>query len=231
MAKFLPGPTVAQVSGSIGGTVFAHNRYGMYMRGRVTPVTSTSAAALAAKARFAVASQQWQGLTAAQKQSWRNWAQTNPITDRLGQSQVLQGNVAYIKLNAVLALAGSAAIQDPPITVAPLPFATLAGTYDIGAGTFDLAFTPTPTGANEALIIRAAVVDSAGINFIENNLRVATVTAGAEAGPVDMDVILASLFGTLIVGQTVHYDVRKVDLLSGQQSGSLKTRGVIITTP
>ena len=41
--KFTPGPTVASLSGSVGGQTYSRNRGGAYIRNRAIPITSTTA--------------------------------------------------------------------------------------------------------------------------------------------------------------------------------------------
>lgn len=230
MAKFTPGPMVAAVSGSQGGTVFSRNRYGAYTRFRAVPITSTTDAAVAAKAALAAASQAWQGLTADQKQAWAAWARSNPITDKLGQAQTLTGHAAYSGNHARALSLAVTPITDPPIIAAPAPISTITQSCDIGAGTFDLTFTPTPTGAAEKLWLRVAIVDSAGITYVQNLLKFVGVSGAAQASPFDHQTLVEARFGTLIVGQSVHTEVRVVSTASMLLSAPIKVVTVIVTT-
>ena len=83
--KYMPGPLASALSGSVAGQTASRNRYGVYWRTRAIPVTSTTTAALNAKARFTSQSQAWQGETDATRLAWKEWALDNPITDALGQ--------------------------------------------------------------------------------------------------------------------------------------------------
>lgn len=120
MAKITPGPMIARASGSIGGTVFSHNRGGMYVRNRSTPVISTTEYALEAKNRLTFFSQAWRSLSEANRLAWKQYASEKPITDTLGDSRILTGANAYVKLNTRLEVAALTAISVPP-TVAPPP--------------------------------------------------------------------------------------------------------------
>lgn len=230
MAKFTPGPMVAAISGSQGGTVFSRNRYGAYTRFRAIPVTSTTEFALNAKSRLATASQAWNSISAAQRLSWKSWAAQNPVVDPLGQQQILAGNAAYIQLNARLAAQGTPPISAPPIVDAPTALLTLSATYDIGAGTFELAFTTTPLGAGNVLIINAAVVNSAGIEYVRNFMKQVGFSAAAQASPFDPQTLIEARFGALVVGQLVHYEIAVLDTATGLKSEPLKTSGTVITT-
>jgi len=229
--KIMPGPLASAMSGSLLGTTASHNRYGPYLRGRVIPTVSTTTAALAAKARFGEASSAWGNLTAANRLAWKNWAAVNPVNDALGVPQILQANAAFIRVNAILDLVDNSQIDDPPLGTAAVALDTLALTADIGTGTFDIAFTATPLGAAEHLIVRAAVVNSAGINYVENLYRVIVISAAAQASPLDIQTEVEALFGTLVVGQTVHVSVQVVDTDVGLPSARLDARAVVIDTP
>lgn len=231
MAKIRTGPMVAQISGSIAGTTFSHNRYGAYARSRSIPVTSTTSYALQAKARLAQASQSWQDLTDAQRNTWSAWAGANPITDRLGERQVLSGHTAFVMLNRRILQIPGTMIDAPPISEAPEPLLTLTGSYDIGAGTFELAFTPAALGASERLCVYAALVNSPGINYIENYRKLVSIEAAATASPVDLTTEIETRLGSMTVGQTLIYEAYVLDEDTGLISSRLRTQGVIITTP
>lgn len=227
---FTPGPIVAAASGSIGGTTFSHNRYGMYARNRSIPVVSTTPDALNAKARMATISQQFQSLTAAQKLAWAAWCTTNPGLNRLGQQITLSPNAAYCSLNTRLHYLGVASIVDPPLEPAPVALLTLVQVCDLGATTFDLAYTATPLAAADKLWIRSCVTDSSGINWVQNLLRLVGVSAAAQASPFDHQTLVEARFGTLQEGQTVHTQVAIVDGANGQISPALSAKTLITDT-
>lgn len=230
MAKFTPGPTVAAVSGSMGGTVFSHNRYGMYFRNRSIPTRSTTVAALAAKARMATVSAAWRAITATQQLSWKHWAEVNPIIDRLGQAQVLQPNAAFNQLNNIIHLLGGTQIDVPPTAAGPIPLATLVFTADIGATTFDIAYTATPLPADQHLIVRAAVVDSLGVNYVKNLLRITEISSAAQASPLDIQAGIEAVFGTLVVGQKVSLEISVGDATTGLTAPPLRADAVVVDT-
>ena len=230
MAKFRPGPTIAQISGSIGGTTYSRNRYGMYARNRVAPVMPSSEYITNAKARFETASMAWQALTAGQKLAWKAYAEQNPVIDSLGQSQILSPHVAYISLNSRMLLMGNSQISAPPITATPNPLSSLSLTADIGLGGVAMAFATSPLGAAEKLFISACVKDSAGINYVKNSLRYCGVSSAAETTPFDCKSLIEGRVGTLVVGQILHVSVAVIDNLSGQLSQPLIDSATVVST-
>lgn len=230
MALVKLGPMVGQASGRLGAIVFARNRYGAYSRNGSIPITSTTPYALEAKARMTAASQAWQNLDPADKLAWNAWAQSNPTTNKLGDSIILTGAAAYIGIACRLAVAGEAALDTPPIAPAPAPLTSLTLSADIGIGTFDLAYTATPLGATEKLWVLACSTDSKGINFVANMLRFVGLSAAAQASPFDIQTEIETRFGSLAVGQVVHVSVYVFDTATGQLSAPLRNSAEVVET-
>ena len=230
MAKFTPGPLVGEIRNSIGAVTFTRNRYGPVMRVRVKPVVSTTSYAINAKARLATYTQAWQGLTAAQKLAWNEYAAGNPIVGALGEQQIGTGHIAYVGINTRLTLAAATALDVPPIGVPPLALTSLALTADIGLGGVEIAYTATPTGATELLWIKAAAVSSSGINYVQNLLRFIGVSGAAEASPFDIKAATEARIGTLQVGMTMHVEVSLFDTATGLLSAPMSDKVLVTTT-
>lgn len=228
--KFRGGSVVGQASGSVAGQTFSRNRYGAYVRNRSVPVKSTTTYALNAKAYLSAASAAWGGLTDAQRAAWAAWAQTNPIVDSFGEKQVLSGQAAYVQLNRRILQDGGTQIDLPPVGAGPQALTTLTATGDIGAGTFALAFTPTPVGAGNKLWIKAAVVDSPGIVYVQNLLKLVEISAANVATGVDTQTAIEARFGSLIVGQKVVWNVAVYEVASGRLSGYARTEVIVTST-
>jgi len=230
MALIKLGPMVAEVSGKIGGAVYARNRGGAYVRDWTKPLSSTTSYALAAKSRLTALSQAWQGLTDNQRAAWKAWAQANPVINRLGESRVLSGSQAYVQINGVLGAIGSSYVDVPPGGTAPAALTSLVVDADIGAGDFDLTYTATPLAADDKLYIQACRVASAGVTYVNNLLRLIGVTASAQASPFDVESLFEARFGTPNVGDTVHFAVSVVDSVTGLLSQPIRGSAVVTTT-
>ena len=108
------------VSGSVGGLTYAHNKYGMYTRGRAMSVNKNSTRQMSTRAAFTAMVIYWSvTLTSALRAAWENYAQNTPVTDALGQSQVLSGQAMFIRANSIRQRLGLSII-----TAAPLVFNT-----------------------------------------------------------------------------------------------------------
>jgi len=228
--KFLPGPIMTAMSGSIGGTTYSHNKGGQYMRARSMPTLVTSSAAMNAKSYLATASTAWQALTAAQRLSWTRWAQSTPVADKLRQSLILSGHQAFVKLNTRRQQLGLALLTAPPADVQPEGLVTLSGTYDIGAGNFTVVFTPSPLGATNSLWLYAAVLKSAGKSYVQNLLRLVYIGAADTASGVDPQTNIEARLGTLVVGDVVVYQAHVINRDTGLVSTPLRTQGTVVST-
>jgi len=200
------------------------------MRFRAVPVTSYSEYALAAKARLSSTAAEFQALTASQRQSWEHFAATNPIIDRLGFQQTLNGAAAYIGINCRLAAIGSTPISAPPIIPAPAALLTLTQACDIGAGDFQLVYTATPLAANTKLYIQACVRNSAGVMYVNNLLRLIGVSAAAQASPFAHDTLFNARFGVPVVGQVITSLVSVVSTATGLLSKPLRVDTAVVST-
>lgn len=227
MAIITPGPMVAAISGSIGGTVFSRNKGGAYTRNRAIPVDPNTNAQQNARSIMATQSAAFSDLTAAQRAAWENWAIQNKVTNALGNQIQLSGHQAYVQINARLAHDAQSVLDDPPIANAPDGLVTVVQDGDIGIGDFDLEFTVSPLGATEKLWLQAAVVNSAGISYVRNLFRFIGTSAAAETTPFDNESLVVARFGTLIVGQTVHMRASVFDTDTGLLSVGLETDVVV----
>lgn len=119
MALIKFGGGVVDMSGSIGGTVFARNRFGNYARPRTKPVDPGSARQVAARARLAFLAEQWREspVTAAMRIAWGTYASGISWGNALGEAITLTGFNAFMMGNAVKLLNGSDFVEDGPVVI------------------------------------------------------------------------------------------------------------------
>jgi hypothetical protein len=206
MAKIMYGSLAGAVSGALGNDVFSRGRHGAYLRKRVIPTKTVNTYTLRVKNILTICSRAWGLLTAEQQAAWNTWAQSHPITDRLGQKQVLFGSGAYTQLNARLLYAGDTAIAVPPASAPPAPLTTLTAVVDASAHTAILTTAPTPLGAANRLWIDVALVNSPGRQYVANLYKLVAVSAKNQATGLGIGAALELRFGTLIVPE--HYHIR-----------------------
>lgn len=224
------GLLIGPMSGSLAGVTASHNKGGQYLRLRAIPTISTTAPALAAKAFLGEGSAAFGGLTQAERDSWDRYGTLRPEVNALGDPKILSGIASHNRIFTRMRQAGDTPRTAPPIGTDPNAVATLSATFDIGVGTTELTFTPTPLAATERLWLQAAVVDSQGINFIESVKRLVTVAVAATASPFDYLSVVEAIFGTLIVGQKVILLPRVYDDATGLVSLPRRVDGVVVST-
>ena len=219
MAKITPGPLAGVVSGKIGNTVFSRGRYGPYIRNRMIPTSSQSAATLDVRGRLAYLSKYWGGLAAASKVAWKTWAATHPVIDRLGASQVLSANAAFIQLNSRIIQAAGTLITLPPVGTSPTSLTSASVVSDVSDNTYTITFAATPLAANTCLAVWAAVVDSPGREYYKNLLKLVKVSAAAQATGLNVDTQIDLRFGQNIAAQVVYMELEVWSSLTGLISG------------
>jgi len=106
-------PEGQQRSGSAGGTVFSHNRYGAYIRARSIPVNpSTDRQVLVRNAVRALAIAWNQDLTPVQRTMWELYGENVAWTNRFGDTVYLTGMAHYIRSNTVRIQCGLARVDN-----------------------------------------------------------------------------------------------------------------------
>lgn len=108
-------PEGTQVSGSIGGTTFSHNRSGAYKRNRSIPVNPNTARQQAVRNAVTSIAIAWDlTLSQAQRDAWNVYAAAVNWTNKLGQSIKLTGLNHFIRSNTPLVQNGIARVDAAP---------------------------------------------------------------------------------------------------------------------
>jgi hypothetical protein len=108
------GGLLAEARGSVGGSTFARNRYGAYVRNRTKPVDPGSAAQVLQRGRMSASVTNWRALTAAQRDTWNAKALDTHLVNRLGEPFHPTGMNLFTRSDNLLALAGLTGVTDPP---------------------------------------------------------------------------------------------------------------------
>jgi hypothetical protein len=221
MALIRPGAVVGQISGRVGGVVFARNRGGAYVRNGPAPVQPRTLYQTAVRNALSTASSAWDSITEEQRTAWSEWAKLNPVKNRIGESVTLQGNAAFVQLNSRLARFGIAPVATTPAVGAPSGLLTLGLNADTGAGAFAAVFTPTPLGAHERIVIEGCNVRATAVAFVENMLVLVSAGDAASASPLDIQAEFESRLGSVAVGDHLYIRGYVLDDRNGQISGML----------
>lgn len=188
-------PEGQQRSGSIGGTVWSHNKGGVYIRNRSIPVNPNTDRQAAVRVAVRNLSIFWDTeLSQAQRDAWDVYAANVDWMNRLGQSINLTGLNHFIRTNTQNVISGI-----PRIDTAP-------GIFDIGdaedalactasEGTQDLTINGNPAGPwlVEALgwqFYYMGIPQNASRKFFGGPYRFVTAVPGA--GPPPFPIVIAA---------------------------------------
>lgn len=199
--KYVPSALIGQLSRSQGSTTASRNRYGSYFRNRVMPVNPNTSAQSTVRNNFQELSSGYRALTEEQRSAWRELGNQMIRSGSLAENYSLAGLNAYISVNTNLRTIGATLVTSPPTLteVATVTTATLTVDSD---PTMSLAFTPTPLGAGDHLVIRASAPVSAGKTFVPRGaLRQVVVTAAAGTSPQNITEPYQAIFGEIGAGQ------------------------------
>lgn len=107
MARIVGGSPLGELSGKMGGLVFARNKGGAYVRQYAIPINPNTVAQVNARALFGASVANWHSLTPAQKANWENYAQQiyQPLNNANGAT--FSGINAFTALSAVVANANA----------------------------------------------------------------------------------------------------------------------------
>ena len=224
MAKIKLGAIVTEISGKLGGHVFAKNRGGAYMRTKSTPTNPQTSYQMAVRALFAYISGLWSALTDAQRESFRSKVEGFATTNIFGDVKNPSGKTLHQKLNQNLLNSGQTKVDNCP-DPADVPFAGLVSVA--GAETVQaLSATLSGITTGSKLIFYATPSLSQGTKFVKNQLRQIGVVAGATAGAVNILALYTAKYGAVVEGDNVYIGVRVVNSV-GQASPMERVKAVI----
>lgn len=220
MAKVKFSALVSDMRNKLNGSVASKNRYGNYLRNKVTPVNPQTSYQQAVRQLLGALSSQYRGLTDAQRLSWINGAANYPFTDIFGDVRYLSGQTLFIKLNTNLINAGESVITTAPLPVGIPEMAVTGLTAEVTTGslvTLDLDASAATVPNDFVLAVYATPPTPASIQFVKNRYRfigLATVAAG-EADILSMYI---DRFGSSAnEGEQIHVRAALISDTTGQQ--------------
>lgn len=109
-------PEGQQRSGSTGGAVFSHNRYGAYIRARSIPVNPNTDRQVAVRNAVRSLTIAWANtLTQGQRDAWEVYASNVNWVNKLGDAVNLTGLSHYVRSNTINVSLGFTRVDDAPI--------------------------------------------------------------------------------------------------------------------
>jgi hypothetical protein len=193
---------IADVSGSIGGAVFARNRGGSYARNRTTPLNPQSTAQSGVRSRFAdLATAYSTELDDSERSLWTLYGANVPVPNSLGDPRFLTGLQHYIRSNSLLLGNGMTRVDVPPLSFNAGPSIELVTAINAAADTISVisldGYVISATNDLGLSLYQGRPVNP-GVNFYKAPFRQVYGAALATATPLPTAIPLA--FG-VAVGQ------------------------------
>ena len=223
------GGGILDARGSIGGQTASRNRFGNYLRARITPVNPQSARQNVIRAAIQNLSQRWSSvLTALQRAQWEVYAAAIVRQNKLGAQIKLTGFNHYIRSNSIRLQQADNTIGDGPGTLTlPPGDPTFACTVDEAAQQISVVFDDTLDWAKQDfghLYVSMSIPTAAGTNFIGGPFRIAAKLTGIDPGGIASPQVMAVPFAVsegqevACRGRISEEDGRLSDLFRDQSS-------------
>ena len=214
-------PILGPLRGSIGSTVFSHNKGGDYARLRQAPTNPQSARQMAVRNILATLSVGWSELTDAQRANWKAYADDRPRTNPLGGSYTMTGLQAYCALNSVMVDSGGVAGDSPPLIGVQNPGGSGGGTTLVFTTASTITITPAsapPTGGRVVCWWNGPVGSGQ-----DPDLKQAVLVAYSDVDPAG--AVVLTLPFAVQDGETAKFWVGNIDAY-GQKSELIEFRAL-----
>ena len=220
------GSIVTDGRGKLGGQVYARNRSGAYVRNKVTPNNPQTIAQSAARSRLAKFSEQWRGLSQAQRDAWNAAAPDFAKTNVFGDSVNPTGKNLFTQLNVNLADIRGPVIENPPVPVE----ISEPGELTIVANSAPELSVSFEGVEGQSYKIFATPPLSPGVGFFKNKFRMIDTHSGPADTPINLFDKYNAKFGSFDEGQKVAIKVVPVVDSTGQKGiGSVGSQ--LVTAP
>jgi len=232
MAKIKYSALVSDMRNKLNGSVMSKNRFGSYVRNKVTPVNPQSSFQQTARQALGVFSSQWNGLTDAQREGWNALAGQLPFTDIFGDQKFLTGQNMFVKLNANLQKIGEASVSAAPAPVSIPSGIVSSVTVEETSGalvTADLTMSIASMPSGFQAVIYATPAVRPGRSYVKNQFRQIGAVDTITTSVIDALALWNARFGSVTAGDKIFFRVALISESSGQQ-GTPSEASVVITT-
>ena len=189
MALVRFGAGITDARGSIGGTTLSRNRYGNYMRARITPVNPNSSAQQKVRNDMgSVVSLWFSTLSSVQRAAWGVYAAGINFTNKLGESITLTGFNHFVRTNIARKSNGMTIVTTAPVELTLPP---TDSEFDIavseGSQLMTVTFDDTADWCSEDsghMSIHQGMPQNSARNFFGGHFRRIGNILGNSAAPI-----------------------------------------------
>jgi len=225
MALLKYGIAVAQISGTIGGNVFARNKGGNYIRKWSKPTSTPTIKQTLTRNLFAQSNAMWRNLTNAQRNDWGSLAEVSQFMNRLGEKITLSGIAVYIKAQMPLLVANQTLtvpipdlVNAPASFLAPDPVKTpISVAINTTGSVMDISAAELVVPAGVIFIIEATKdLPPTLINVSNKFVQILALNAGDSFNGESLTAAYLAQFGTFPdLGNRVVFKFRALDTTNG----------------
>jgi len=175
---------LTEARGSVGGSTFSRNAYGLYVRSRAKPVNPNTPYQQAVRNALAAGHEAWLLLTENVRNTWNSYGENTTVPNKLGEPVHLTGRAHFIRQYVLRAQAGVAQITSAPTVPGLTQLSTLNVTAT--AAQLTVAFNDDDEWATHAggfLAVFQSAGQSPGINYYRGPYRFVGIVAGAATPP------------------------------------------------
>ena len=182
------GGGILDARGSIGGQTASRNRFGNYLRARITPVNPQSARQNKIRSVIQALAPYWSNtLTQLQRDAWEVYAAAITRTNKLGAQIKLTGFNMFVRSNSIRQQSDDAIVAAGPTTLT-LPPADPIFVCEVDETAQQISITFDPLLAwniidDGFMYVFMSIPKAAGTNFIGGPFRLAGAIDGDTASP------------------------------------------------
>lgn len=220
MALIKMGAVVTDISGKLGGHVFARNTGGNYMRTKTSPINPNTSNQSEVRGIFASISSAWSSLTDDQRATWRGAVDQFKKSNVFGDMRAPTGKALFQRLNQNLLICGAAMLNEAPAPQEVVFLDNVVFDNDTVGGGIKVSTADLPNA--DYVEVYATPPMTAGTKFVKNKLRLLKVQAAPTANEIDFQVEYEARFGVIPAGANVYGGVKTVNAVG--QASPMQTR-------